>query len=178
VDVMVRTEQSLRIGARDAASTGSREHTAHAHRPGRSRFAAAMAAACIALHSAAAIADDRLAAVSWDALGRVTGTTVHDRYVPEFPKDLEALDGKLVRLDGFMMPLDEGAPMQTRFLIMPEPWDGDCLPVGAEQIVEVRARSAFKYVLDRITVQGRFALVRDDAGTLLYRLSDATPAER
>lgn len=177
MDDMVRTEQSLRIDVSRASNGGSRQRTGHAYGVGLARLVA-LATTCVALHAAPAIADDRGPTVSWEALGRVTGTTLQGRYVPEFPKDLEALDGKLVRLDGFMMPLDEGAPMQTRFLIMPEPWDGDCLPVGAEQIVEVQARSTFKYVLDRISIQGRFALVRDDAGTLLYRLSDAAPMER
>lgn len=131
----------------------------------------------LALHAGSGMADDRGANVSWDTLGQVTGVTVQGRYVPEFPKAIEALDGKVVQLDGFMLPLDEGA-QQTRFLFMPEPSDGDCLPVGAEQIVEVQARSTFKYVLDRIALQGRFVLVREDPGTLLYRLTDAVLMER
>jgi hypothetical protein len=181
VDVVSRTDHALRSDAAAASESPldcSRDRIDASRGTRPPRLITAIVAALLALPASAAVAQDRDSTVSWEALGKVTGVTLQGRYVPEFPKDLEALDGKVVRLDGFMMPLDEGAQQQTRFLFMPEPWDGDCIPVGAEQIVEVRARSTFKYVLDRITLQGRFVLVRDDAGTLLYRLTDAIPTER
>jgi hypothetical protein len=100
------------------------------------------------------------------------------RYVPQFSKDIAALDRKEVKLEGFMMPLDMGA-QQKRFLLTAAPSTcGFCLPGGAEQIVEVQARTAVKYVLDPIVVAGRFILVHDEAGALLYRLTDAIAVEK
>jgi len=42
----------------------------------------------------------------------------------------------------------------------------------------VQAKTAVKYVLDPIVVSGRFVLVHDDAGGLLYRLTDAIAVEK
>jgi hypothetical protein len=113
------------------------------------------------------------AIVSWSTLGKVTLVKQKDRYVPEFSKELAALDKAQVTLKGFMMPLDAAAK-QKRFLLSAVPSDcGFCMAAGPDQIVEVLARQGLEYVLDPVTVSGRFVLVRDDAGGLLYRLVDA-----
>jgi hypothetical protein len=113
------------------------------------------------------------AIVPWETLGKVTLVKQKDRYVPEFSKELAALDKAQVKLKGFMMPLDAAA-RQKRFLLSAVPSDcGFCMAGGPDQIVEVLARQGLEYVLDPVTVSGRFVLVRDDAGGLLYRLVDA-----
>jgi hypothetical protein len=127
----------------------------------------------LALQAAVSAADDKRAVVSWDALGKVSGVMQKGRYVPQFPNDIAALDRKEVKLEGFMMPLDMGG-QQKRFLLTAQPSScGFCLPGGPEQIVEVQARTPVKYILDPVVVSGRFVLVYDDAGGLLYRLTDA-----
>ena len=132
--------------------------------------------ACIAaamLFISSAPADERAAAVSWETLGKVALVKQGDRYVPSFPKELAALDKTQVKMQGFMMPLDHAAK-QKRFLLSALPSDcGFCMASGPDQLVEVQAKQGFTYVLDPITVSGRFVLVRDDAGGLLYRLTDA-----
>ena len=96
-----------------------------------------------------------------------------DRYVPAFPQELAALDKTQVKLTGFMIPL-EPAAKQKRFLLSALPSEcGFCIPGGADQLVEVHAKEGLSYVLDPITVSGKFVLMRDDAGGLLYRLTDA-----
>lgn len=137
----------------------------------RSHALIAVAAALLA--SLPASADDTAAAVAWETLGKVSLVKQKDRYVPEFPKELAALDKTHVKLKGFMMPL-EPAAKQKRFLLSAVPPEcGFCMPGGPDQLVEVHARQGLEYVLDPITVSGRFVLVRDDAGGLLYRLTDA-----
>jgi hypothetical protein len=142
------------------------------------RWFTGVAGLLLGLHVAVSAADDKRPVVSWDALGKVSGVMQKGRYVPQFPKDIAALDRKEVKLEGFMMPLDMGV-QQKRFLLTAVPSTcGFCLPGGADQIVEVQARTAVKYVLDPIVVSGRFVLVHDEAGGLLYRLTDAIAAEK
>lgn len=139
----------------------------------RIAFTAAMAVLC-----SYAAADERAAALSWEALANVRLIKQGDRYVPSFPKELAALDKTQVKLQGFMMPL-EAAAKQKRFLLSALPSDcGFCMASGPDQLVEVQARQGFTYVLDAVTVSGRFVLVRDDEGGLLYRLTDAVAVSK
>lgn len=116
--------------------------------------------------------------LTWEALAQAGIVKQGDRYVPEYPKDVAALDAKLVRLQGFMMPLEVGAA-QKRFLLSAQPSGcAYCVPSGPEGLVEVHAKAPVKYVLDAITVTGKFVLVRDDASGLFYRLTDATASDK
>jgi hypothetical protein len=115
--------------------------------------------------------------VSWEALARVTGAMHKGRYVPEFPPEVVALESKTVRVEGYMTPVEAAVTRTRRFLLMPEPSDGDCLPVGLEQIVEVEATRPLRYVLDPVAITGRFAVVRDGTRGFLYRLTDAVQIE-
>ncbi len=142
------------------------------------RWFTGVAGLLLGLQVAVAAADDKRPVVSWDALGKVSGVMQKGRYIPQFPKDIAALDRKEVKLQGFMMPLEMGV-QQKHFLLTAVPSTcGFCLPGGAEQIVEVQARTAVKYVLDPIVVTGRFVLVHDEAGGLLYRLTDAIAVDK
>jgi hypothetical protein len=47
------------------------------------------------------------------------------------------------------------------------------MPGTAEQFAEVRAKVPVKVPSDVIVVSGKFSLVRDDSGGLLYRLTEA-----
>ena len=128
--------------------------------------------------ASAAAADDRAPAVPWEALAKVSVVRQGDRYVPVFPKELAALDKTQVKLKGFMLPLEQGA-RQKRFLLSAQPPEcAFCMPGTAEQFAEVQARAPVKYVTDPIMVSGTFALVRDESGGLLYRLTEATLVEK
>jgi len=121
---------------------------------------------------------EKAIAVTWQLLAKVSFTKQRERYVPEFAKEVAALEKRQVTLQGFMMPLDTGAK-QRRFLLSALPSEcGFCVPGSAEQIVEVQAKEGVKYVLDPVTVSGTFALVRDDAGGLLYRLTEAVAIQK
>jgi hypothetical protein len=135
-------------------------------------------ASLLALHAAMAWADDKRPTLSWAVLGQAGIVKQQDRFVPQFPKEVVALDQKQVKLQGFMMPLDAAAKQQ-RFLLTAVPSDcGFCMPGGPEQLVEVQAKSGMKYVLDAIVVSGKLALLRDDANGLFYRLTEAVAVEK
>jgi len=90
-----------------------------------------------------------------------------------FPDELKALDGKEVRLAGYMQPLD-GAEKHSRFLFSAfPPACPFCLPGGPAEIVEVEMKQPVKFSYEALTLKGRFSLLQDDPSGLLYRLSDA-----
>jgi Protein of unknown function (DUF3299). len=133
----------------------------------------ALIAAALLLALMPAAADDKSGVVSWETLAQVSVTRQKDRYVPEFSKQILALDQREVKLQGFMMPLEPGLA-QTHFLLSAQPPDcAFCMPGTAEQFAEVRAKVPVKVPSDVIVVSGKFSLVRDDSGGLLYRLTEA-----
>jgi hypothetical protein len=76
-------------------------------------------------------------------------------------------------VQGFIIPLDMG-DRQKRFLLSAVPPHCPfCMPAGPDAIVEVIAKTPVKYSLEPIVVSGKFALVKDDATGVLYRLTDA-----
>jgi hypothetical protein len=125
----------------------------------------------------AQILPERAGVVSWRTLAQVSSVKQGGKMVPEFSKDILALDRKDTRVQGFMIPLDVG-DKQKRFLITSvPPHCSFCLPAGPDSVVEVIAKTPVKYTFDPIVVAGRFSVLKDDSAGLLYRLSDAAQVE-
>jgi hypothetical protein len=121
----------------------------------------------------ATLLPERAGVVSWRTLAQVTPVKQGDRMVPEFSKDIQTLDQREVKVQGFIIPLDMG-DRQKRFLLSAVPPHCPfCMPAGPDAIVEVIAKTPVKYSLEPIVVSGKFALVKDDATGVLYRLTDA-----
>ena len=125
----------------------------------------------------AQILPERAGVVSWRTLAQVSSVKQGGKMVPEFSKDIVALDKKDTRVQGFMIPLDVG-DKQKRFLITSvPPHCSFCLPAGPDAVVDVQAKTAVRYGLEPIVVEGRFAVLKDDPSGVLYRLSDASQVE-
>lgn len=125
----------------------------------------------------AQILPERAGVVSWRTLAQVTPVKQGNRMMPEFSKDILALDNQDARVQGFMIPLDAG-DKQKRFLITAvPPHCSFCLPAGPDSVVEVVAKTPVRYTFDPIVIAGRFSVLKDDAAGLLYRLSDASQVE-
>jgi len=126
-----------------------------------------------ALDYGAMLLPERAGVVSWRTLAQVTPVKQGDRMVPEFSKDIQTLDQREVKVQGFIIPLDMG-DRQKRFLLSAVPPHCPfCMPAGPDAIVEVIAKTPVKYSIEPIVVSGKFALVKDDATGVLYRLTDA-----
>jgi len=137
-----------------------------------------VAAATLLVAFQPAVAEDKSAVVSWETLSKVSVTRQKDRYVPEFSKEIVALDKREVKLKGFMMPLEVGLT-QKRFLLIAQPPEcAFCMPGSPEQMAEVLAKVPVKLPSDAIIVSGTFSLLRDDSGGLLYRLTEAVVVNR
>jgi hypothetical protein len=109
----------------------------------------------------------------WSILTDVTTKTVKNRVLPVFNPQLQALNQKSQRIQGFMMPLDPGEK-QKHFLISSVPLTCSfCLPGGPESMVEVRTKTPVAYSLEAVVVEGRFAVLADDPYGMYYRMTDA-----
>lgn len=121
---------------------------------------------------------ERAGVVSWDTLRELDvayetkGPGMTD-FRTSFTSKLLELDGKSVKLVGFLYPL-EAAERHERFLLAAYPPSCPfCLPGGATEMVEVLARVPVHFTYDALVLEGRFELLRDDPSGLLYRLHEA-----
>lgn len=111
--------------------------------------------------------------VPWSVLTSVKPRTVGKRILPAFPADVSAMDGRVQRIQGFMMPLAPGA-MQKHFLVSAVPLTCPfCTPGGPESMVEVTTAKPVKYGMEGVVVEGQFHVLPDDPQGLFYRMTDA-----
>ena len=130
-----------------------------------------------ASHYASALLPEQAGVVSWRTLSRVESEHIGIRIVPRFSSEILELDQKDVKLQGFIVALGVG-DKQSRFLISATPIDCQfCLPAGPEALVEVLASAPVRYSVDPVVVSGKFSVLKDEAGGLLYRLTGAQVVE-
>lgn len=112
--------------------------------------------------------------ISWQTLQQVNFSKEGGQYVLQFGDDVQQLDGKEVKLQGFMMPLDQAAKQQN-FILSANPVTSCfyCLPGGPESMVEVKAQSGVEFSYSPVTLAGKLELLRNDPSGMYYRLSDA-----
>jgi len=116
--------------------------------------------------------------VAWSLLESTKETTRKDqnnmiRSKPLFPAEVKALNGKRIKVNGYMLPLENGAT-QTHFVLLAYP--PDCpfhLNPMPMQFVEVRAAKPVKVSYDVRTIEGVLTLHGDDEQGIFYKFSDA-----
>jgi hypothetical protein len=120
---------------------------------------------------------ERKDVVSWKTLSQVELVKQKDRYVPQFAKDVSALDQKEIKVQGFMMPLEVG-DKQSHFVLTAMPQScAFCLPGGPESMVEVKSKTPLKYTFDAVVVTGKLTVLKDDPTGIFYRLTEAVPTK-
>ncbi len=121
----------------------------------------------------ATLLPERAGVVSWKTLAQVQPVKQGGKVVPEFSRDILALDRKEVKVQGFMIPLGLG-DKQKRFLISAVPSSCQfCLPAGPDAVVEVEAKTPVSYTFDAVVIGGKFAVMKDDPSGMLYRMTEA-----
>jgi len=111
--------------------------------------------------------------VPWDSLAKVRFVQSAGRSTISFGASVNQLDGKPVRLRGYITPLQMGTD-QKHFILSPKPPScAFCVPAGPDEMVEVFSKTPVKYSIEPVTVSGTFAVLRDDPGGLFYRLAEA-----
>lgn len=111
---------------------------------------------------------------SWNTLAKVKQKKVKNQILPEFAREVSALDKREIKVQGFMMPLEPGEK-QKHFLISLNPQSCSyCLPAGPEGVVEVNAKAPVKYTFEPIVISGTMEILKDDPMGLYYRMNNAT----
>ena len=120
---------------------------------------------------------ERADVLPWSLLTTVKTRVEKNRLLPVFPPEVQALDGKLQRIQGFMMPLEPGE-RQRHFLLSSVPLTCSfCVPGGPESMVEVKTRTPIKYGMEPVVVEGRLSVLGNDPYGLYYRIVDAVPVK-
>lgn len=123
-------------------------------------------------------------ALTWDELMNLEVTVettgaLQSVFHVSYPDSLKAKDGSVVRIRGFMYPLEAGET-HTYFLLSALPPSCPfCLPTSSRGLVEVTCVEGVRYTLQPVLLEGRFELMEEDAalGTgLHYRLNNAHDA--
>lgn len=119
--------------------------------------------------------EERSDVLSRKLLSQVTAKAEKKKLVPSFPAAVQALDRQTVKVQGFIMPLEAG-DKQRHFLLSSVPTTCSfCVPAGPEGLIEVRTKTAVRYTLEPVMVEGVLAVLTDDPFGLYYRLMDGTP---
>ena len=114
---------------------------------------------------------------SWRVLAQVELVKQDRKMVPKFESAVTALDGKMVKVQGFMMPLDIGDKQRRFLLVAAPPHCAFCLPAGPDAMIEVRAKSDIRYGFDAVALSGKLQVLKDDPAGLYYRIVDAVSAQ-
>lgn len=91
---------------------------------------------------------------------------------PAFSSPVRALAGKKIKVNGYMMPLQNGGK-QTHFVLLAYP--PDCpfhLSPAPMQFIEVRTKEALSFDYNVRTIEGTLTLHGQDEGGVFYRISD------
>ena len=123
-----------------------------------------------------AMLPDAGGAVPWSLLSAATIKMNKGKLGPAFPDALRIFNGKTVKVQGYILPIEAG---QTHSYFLLSAWSPSCpfcLTAGPEAMVEVRARTPFKYSIDPVVAEGRLLLLEDDPSGVFYRLMEAVPA--
>ena len=116
---------------------------------------------------------ERVDVLAWSMLTAVKTKVEKNRVLPIFPSDIQALNKKTQRVQGFMMPLEPGEK-QRHFLLSSVPLTCSfCTPGGPESMVEVKTKTPVKYSMEAVVVEGQCAVLQDDPFGLYYRITDA-----
>lgn len=127
-------------------------------------------------------------ATDWKTFGKTKVLNVETKdsegldfqyYKPEFPPELKALDGKTVKIKGFMFPLDETED-QKLFLFGPFPLNCPFqYHVQSNLVIESHAdKKPIPFTYDPLTLEGTLELVPEDKeNSTFFRLRDVRSVE-
>jgi hypothetical protein len=114
----------------------------------------------------------------WKTLADGVGVRLKDGlYQLTVADQVKALSGSNVKLQGFMLPLEQKKEQQHFLLTANPPTCFFCLPGGAESIVEVKCVKPVPFILDPIVMKGRLEVVENHEFGLIYRMTQARQVE-
>lgn len=116
---------------------------------------------------------------SWKQLEKVSFKTIEstDGFpmdVASFGEAVKSLEGKRIRLKGYIIPLEE-LRGQNYFIFSRYPFNlcYFCGAAGPETIIEVRSQQTIPFTEDLIELEGRFETNATDPDHMMYLLHEA-----
>ncbi len=122
-------------------------------------------------HSARAL--EMPGVVPWYSLTKVSYVQRDGRTELEFDDGINRMNGKSIKLRGYITPLQLGRD-QKHFILSPTP--PSCafhMPAGATELVEVFSSAPVSYSLEPIVISGTLALMSQDPSGMFYQMADA-----
>jgi hypothetical protein len=119
---------------------------------------------------------DGVNAIPWSVIAE---TTLDRRYHPTFAKYLRELNGRTIRLTGYMQPLNED-PDSSAFLFIENPigcWFCEMPDLTGIILIELPAGKSKAYTRTPIKITGKLKLNETDPENFLYTISDATATD-
>ncbi|MEM1093265.1 MAG: DUF3299 domain-containing protein [Bacteroidota bacterium] len=116
-------------------------------------------------------------AMSWMDLSQIEYVKENNRWVMKVSPDVESLAGQQIKIEGFMMPLEQSQE-QKHFILSGNPVAGCnfCMPGGPESMIEVKADTGVTFSYEPVTIVGTLEILKDDPNGLIYRMTAAGPA--
>lgn len=116
----------------------------------------------------------------WKTLAKITYKKEYDEFLgfkidkPVFSEEIKALNGKVVTVKGFIIPV-EGYKGHKEFILSAFPYSMCffCGGAGPESVMEVSAIEPIEYSAESIVISGTLMLNNDDVNKLMYSLEDA-----
>lgn len=84
------------------------------------------------------------------------------------------MNGTVVKVQGFMMPLQAAAAHTHFVLSAASSTCSFCVSGGPESLIEVRTKKPVKYSIDPLIIEGRLAVLTSDPSGIYYRLTEGT----
>ncbi len=112
----------------------------------------------------------------WEVLAKVTWEIDRDRgmYIPTFDQEIEKLNDQEITIKGYLFPLGYGM-QSSEFLLTPYPIRGCfyCVPGSSETMIYLPEIELKEIPYSKVTVVGKFKLVRDSPYGLIYEVMEA-----
>lgn len=119
---------------------------------------------------------DKKGVTSWNTLAKVKQVRAKNSIVPQFTKEVAALNNQEIKIQGFMMPLEAGEKQKHFLISHTPPTCSYCLPAGPEGVVEVKTKKPVKFTFEPLIISGKMEIMKDDPMGLYYRMTDASPS--
>jgi len=120
-------------------------------------------------------------AKTWETLAKVVIKTKYNSKegyeidYPVFSEEVKALNGKIISIKGYIIPLDD-LKGQNYFILSALPYNlcYFCGGAGPETVMEVYTLKEIPYSSKPITLKGRLKINANDYNHLMYLLKEAT----
>ena len=121
---------------------------------------------------------------TWKTLTKIGWKTAFNEYIgteiqlPIFSDEVNALNGKEITIQGYILPLDLSEGNYLILSAFPYASCFFCGNAGPETVMEVYMKKPQLYAADeKVTFKGKLKLNQEDGMHLIYMLEEAEPVE-